>query len=137
MAQLVEHILGKDEVPSSNLGSSSKKGCRNASLFWCRCYPYRFELLRICEQRKTPQCGVFLPRSPTKREQAEPRFTRRRVATRDSDRRASETSHRDVFLPRSPTKQGVYQANAWIGAGRRLQLPKRDAEIVPFFMHRF
>ena len=23
MAQLVEHILGKDEVPSSNLGSSS------------------------------------------------------------------------------------------------------------------
>ncbi len=26
MAQLVEHILGKDEVPSSNLGSSSKKG---------------------------------------------------------------------------------------------------------------
>ena len=25
MAQLVEHILGKDEVPSSNLGSSSKK----------------------------------------------------------------------------------------------------------------
>ena len=24
MAQLVEHILGKDEVPSSNLGSSSK-----------------------------------------------------------------------------------------------------------------
>ncbi len=26
MAQLVEHILGKDEVPSSNLGSSSKEG---------------------------------------------------------------------------------------------------------------
>ncbi len=26
MAQLVEHILGKDEVPSSNLGSSSKMG---------------------------------------------------------------------------------------------------------------
>ncbi len=25
MAQLVEHILGKDEVPSSNLGSSSKE----------------------------------------------------------------------------------------------------------------
>ena len=25
MAQLVEHILGKDEVPSSNLGSSSMK----------------------------------------------------------------------------------------------------------------
>ena len=25
MAQLVEHILGKDEVPSSNLGSSSRK----------------------------------------------------------------------------------------------------------------
>ena len=25
MAQLVEHILGKDEVPSSNLGSSSKQ----------------------------------------------------------------------------------------------------------------
>ena len=24
MAQLVEHILGKDEVPSSNLGSSSR-----------------------------------------------------------------------------------------------------------------
>ena len=25
MAQLVEHILGKDEVPSSNLGSSSRQ----------------------------------------------------------------------------------------------------------------
>ena len=25
MAQLAEHILGKDEVPSSNLGSSSKQ----------------------------------------------------------------------------------------------------------------
>ena len=27
MAQLVEHILGKDEVPSSNLGNSSKNAC--------------------------------------------------------------------------------------------------------------
>ena len=33
MAQLVEHILGKDEVPSSNLGSSSKK-----STCGCRCF---------------------------------------------------------------------------------------------------
>ena len=33
MAQLVEHILGKDEVPSSNLGSSSKK-----STCECRCF---------------------------------------------------------------------------------------------------
>ena len=30
MAQLVEHILGKDEVPSSNLGSSS----RNPPTYW-------------------------------------------------------------------------------------------------------
>ena len=33
MAQLVEHILGKDEVPSSNLGSSSKKHLRMQVLF--------------------------------------------------------------------------------------------------------
>ena len=33
MAQLVEHILGKYEVPSSNLGSSSKK-----STCGCRCF---------------------------------------------------------------------------------------------------
>ena len=32
MAQLVEHILGKDEVPSSNLGSSSKT--RNHPFGW-------------------------------------------------------------------------------------------------------
>ncbi len=31
MAQLVEHILGKDEVPGSNPGSSSKKGHSEAS----------------------------------------------------------------------------------------------------------
>ena len=31
MAQLVEHILGKDEVPSSNLGSSSRKPPTNRS----------------------------------------------------------------------------------------------------------
>ena len=34
MAQLVEHILGKDEVPSSNLGSSSKKALADAGAFW-------------------------------------------------------------------------------------------------------
>ena len=37
MAQLVEHILGKDEVPSSNLGSSSRKPPTNMSgalVFW-------------------------------------------------------------------------------------------------------
>ena len=46
MAQLVEHILGKDEVPSSNLGSSSKK----ADTFWCRLFwlYLQFEL-RVCE----------------------------------------------------------------------------------------
>ena len=33
MAQLVERILGKDEVPSSNLGSSSRK-----STCGCRCF---------------------------------------------------------------------------------------------------
>ena len=41
MAQLVEHILGKDEVPSSNLGSSSKKtatllGLRSFCIFYSR-----------------------------------------------------------------------------------------------------
>ena len=33
MAQLVEHILGKDEVPSSNLGSSSKKALHTKCFF--------------------------------------------------------------------------------------------------------
>ena len=43
MAQLVEHILGKDEVPSSNLGSSSKKapsqtrGCFFAAIIDSNC----------------------------------------------------------------------------------------------------
>ena len=35
MAQLVEHILGKDEVPGSNPGSSSmKKALARASAFF-------------------------------------------------------------------------------------------------------
>ena len=34
MAQLVEHILGKDEVPSSNLGSSSRQPRGNTSGLW-------------------------------------------------------------------------------------------------------
>ena len=33
MAQLVEHILGKDEVISSTLISSSRKACLNDRLF--------------------------------------------------------------------------------------------------------
>ena len=38
MAQLVEHILGKDEVPSSNLGSSSKKSnSHGLDFFICVC----------------------------------------------------------------------------------------------------
>ena len=35
MAQLVEHILGKDEVPSSNLGSSSRKDTRECVFSFC------------------------------------------------------------------------------------------------------
>ena len=38
MAQLVEHILGKDEVPSSNLGSSSSK----------KVYPLWIDLFGLC-----------------------------------------------------------------------------------------
>ena len=34
MAQLVEHILGKDEVPGSNPGSSSKKSIAIAMDFF-------------------------------------------------------------------------------------------------------
>ncbi len=33
MAQLVEHILGKDEVPGSNPGSSSKNPARKCGIF--------------------------------------------------------------------------------------------------------
>ena len=44
MAQLVEHILGKDEVPSSNLGSSSrKKPNANALGFFQRNPPLRVD----------------------------------------------------------------------------------------------
>ena len=45
MAQLVEHILGKDEVPSSNLGSSSNRSTPSGVLlcFWS-CYPIRTAL---------------------------------------------------------------------------------------------
>ena len=35
MAQLVEHILGKDEVPSSNLGSSSKQKTHPIGCVFC------------------------------------------------------------------------------------------------------
>ena len=42
MAQLVEHILGKDEVPSSNLGSSSRKNpiCNADGIFSVKFVPY-------------------------------------------------------------------------------------------------
>ena len=44
MAQLVEHILGKDEVPSSNLGSSSRhpRGYDLGALVFYRDYAPRF-----------------------------------------------------------------------------------------------
>ena len=48
MAQVVEHVLGKDEVTSSNLVSSSKKSALNPDIMgfkalfyflpkWCQC----------------------------------------------------------------------------------------------------
>ena len=49
MAQLVEHILGKDEVPSSNLGSSSKKRSNPFGLLFFvswSCYPIRIRISR-------------------------------------------------------------------------------------------
>ena len=55
MAQLVEHILGKDEVPSSNLGSSSRKPPTNRSgilvfIELSSCYS-RWELRFVASQR--------------------------------------------------------------------------------------
>ena len=50
MAQLVEHILGKDEVPSSNLGSSSKKRSNPSGLLFFvswSCYPIRIRFSRL------------------------------------------------------------------------------------------
>ena len=44
MAQLVEHILGKDEVPSSNLGSSSKQKTHPKGCVFCLNRYLRFEL---------------------------------------------------------------------------------------------
>ena len=48
MAQLVEHILGKDEVPSSNLGSSSKTNGIpfGVPFLVLELLPIRFELSR-------------------------------------------------------------------------------------------
>ena len=48
MAQLVERVLGKDEVPSSNLGSSSKpKSTARAVLFGLeRCVPLARNVMR-------------------------------------------------------------------------------------------
>ena len=45
MAQLVEHILGKDEVPSSNLGSSSKKKSRVSGFFFLVFFTIHYYLL--------------------------------------------------------------------------------------------
>ena len=51
MAQLVEHILGKDEVPSSNLGISSIKTAK------CSLYFFNFfQFLLIIEKN----CGIML-----------------------------------------------------------------------------
>ena len=49
MAQLVEHILGKDEVPSSNLGSSSKtKGTPNRGCpFWFHLALFKFRAMKL------------------------------------------------------------------------------------------
>ena len=69
MAQLVEHILGKDEVPGSNPGSSSKKALLiRGVLFWCypriRSVRANSEGVRICDQEKTTEC-CFLARLTT------------------------------------------------------------------------
>ena len=55
IAQPVERILGKDEVPSSNLGISSRKTCRKRQVF---CVVFnRFQPLANIAQRS--QCPVF------------------------------------------------------------------------------
>ena len=48
MAQLVEHILGKDEVPSSNLGSSSKTKSTSQEVLFVleRCVPLARNMMR-------------------------------------------------------------------------------------------
>ena len=43
IAQQVERILGKDEVPSSNLGSSSKRKASPSGLAFCLAKRIRFE----------------------------------------------------------------------------------------------
>ena len=47
MAQLVEHILGKDEVISSNLISSSRKGDGSVAFSF---FVFSFAFLRFCEK---------------------------------------------------------------------------------------
>ena len=53
MAQLVEHILGKDEVPSSNLGSSSNKNSTPIGVLFLFALLLKFVLPR----RKDGQFG--------------------------------------------------------------------------------
>ena len=51
MAQLVEHILGKDEVPSSNLGSSSKKATHSGCFFcFLELLPDSNSVFSLCEK---------------------------------------------------------------------------------------
>ena len=57
MAQLVERVLGKDEVSSSNLDSSSKD--RTAHGYGLLLY-IRFELLVLLAKRNNLQSTIYL-----------------------------------------------------------------------------
>ena len=71
MAQLVEHILGKDEVPSSNLGSSSKKRSNPIGLLLFLSNPkdwYVITRKRVCNLHPTQHditCKRVFSRNPS------------------------------------------------------------------------
>ena len=64
MAQLVEHILGKDEVPGPNPGSSSKKTIPRLGYgFFCIYSPVRHG---SAPQKRQAESGSLIPRRAVK-----------------------------------------------------------------------
>ena len=62
MAQLVAHIIGNDEVPSSNLGISTKLTINQLS---CRIQKWKYSIM-VVQRSHTPCCVGSNPTTSTK-----------------------------------------------------------------------
>ena len=120
MAQQVEHVLGKDEVPGSNPGISSKQN------------PPQTRWVLYCEPIKGIASPCRKVRGYARKEKVERVETgngerRRRFAVAQPPRGAKRTA-----LPVSaPNKTHLKRGGFYI-ASRSRDLPRRDSSEVPF-----